>query len=242
MEHRAPRHWLARATIIACIGALAPCAHAQDIPTQAAANAATPPARHAFSSAMRQPLVDFNINQDEIPDSLRKAAHNPYETADSCAAMAAEIATLDRALGPDLDLTATKTTKRQMASRAAAGAVRRLAVSWIPYRGVVRTLTGAEAHARKTQDAALAGAVRRAYLKGLGERDGCTGAMPRRIAMEAPPEALAPPAVQAAATEPLEVPSVEALDAPQPLDATLLPASSVGPPVGATKVVALTKP
>lgn len=208
----APRHWLAGAAIISSLGVFAPCAHAQATPTQAAATAATPPAPHAFTSAMRQPLADFNINQAEIPDSLRKAADDPYalEAITSCAAMAAEIATLDEALGPDLDVTATKTTKRQMASRAATGALRRFAVSWIPYRGVVRTLTGAEAHARKSQQAALAGAVRRAYLKGLGERDGCgPEAAPRRVVAEQ----TTPEAKDAVAVEPdiaLEAPTVDA--------------------------------
>lgn len=214
MEHplSAPRHWLAGAAIISSLGVFAPCAHAQATPTQAAATAATPPPPHAFSSAMRQPLADFNINQAEIPDSLRKAAEDPYapEATSSCAAMAAEIATLDQALGPDLDVTATKTTKRQVASRAAVGAVRRFAVSWIPYRGVVRTLTGAEAHARKSQDAALAGAVRRAYLKGLGERDGCgPEAAPRRMVAEQ----TTPEAIDTIVAEPdiaLEAPTVDA--------------------------------
>lgn len=179
----APRRWLAGAAMISSLGVFAPCAHAQDSRTPATA----PAQRNAFISAVGQPLADFNINQAAIPDSLRKAVEDPYAlSADSCAAMASEIAGLDLALGPDLDADTVKTTKRGMASRAAAGAVRRLAVSWIPYRGVVRTLTGAEAHARKSQDAALAGAVRRAYLKGLGERDGCTGAMPRRVHQIAP--------------------------------------------------------
>lgn len=214
MEHplSAPRHWLAGAAIISSLSVFAPCAHAQASPTQAAATAAAPPAPHAFSSAMRQPLADFNINPAEIPDSLRKAADDPYapEAARSCAVMAAEIAALDQALGPDLDVTANKTTRRQMASRAAAGAVRRLAVSWIPYRGVVRTLTGADARASKSQDAALAGAVRRAYLKGLGERDGCgPEAAPRRVAVDQ----TTPQAIDAGATErdiAREAPTVDA--------------------------------
>ncbi|MDO8801954.1 hypothetical protein [Phenylobacterium sp.] len=199
MEHplSAPRHWLAGAAIISSLGVFAPCAHAQDIPAQAAAS----PQRNEFVSAIGQPLADFNINQAEIHDSLRKAAHGPYAALAGCAAMASEIAGLDEALGPDLDVAALKTTKRRMASRAAAGAIRRLSVSWIPMRGVVRTVTGAEAHARKVQDAALAGAVRRAYLKGLGERDGCAGAMPRRALVE----------LEIIETEQLAIP---ALDAP----------------------------
>ncbi|MES2341852.1 MAG: hypothetical protein V4597_09250 [Pseudomonadota bacterium] len=169
--------------MISALGVFAPCAHAADLGAQAA----TPPAPNAFVSAMGQPLADFNINQAEIPDSLRKAVHDPYalDADDSCAAMAGEIAGLDAALGPDLDVDAVRTTRRTMVTRAAAGAVRRLAVSWIPYRGVLRTVTGAESHARKAQEAALAGAVRRAYLKGLGQRGGCgPEAAPRRALAE----------------------------------------------------------
>ena len=159
------RPWLAGAAIMTALCAYAPSATAGPPTTT----------RDELISAVRQPLTDFNINQIEIPDSLRKAAHAPYAhaPAGSCEAIALEIADLDEALGPDLDLAAEKTTKRKLASRAAMGAVRRLSSSWIPYRGVLRTVTGAEAHARKVSNATLAGAVRRAYLKGLGERDNC---------------------------------------------------------------------
>src|SRR5258705_4295618 len=43
----------------------------------------------------------------------------------------------------------------------------------IPFRGWVRKLSGAERHDRFVQGAINAGAVRRAYLKGLGEAKGC---------------------------------------------------------------------
>ena len=43
----------------------------------------------------------------------------------------------------------------------------------IPFRGVVRKLSGAESHDRLVQSAIIAGNVRRAYLKGLGEARGC---------------------------------------------------------------------
>ena len=227
MEHplSAPRHWLAGAAIISSLGVFAPCAHAQDIRTQAA-RAAAPRERNEFMSAVEQPLADFNINQAEIPDSLRKAAADPYAAlaADSCAVMASEIADLDTALGPDLDVDAVKTTKRRMASRAAAGAIRRLSVSWIPMRGIVRTVSGAEAHARKAQDAALAGAVRRAYLKGLGERDGCAGAMPRRVVVD-----------QVA-------PAPELIATPEAGEARLIKTENLAVPAAQSQVVALTAP
>ena len=43
----------------------------------------------------------------------------------------------------------------------------------IPFRGWVRKLTGAERHDSFVQAAIIAGGVRRAYLKGLGEARGC---------------------------------------------------------------------
>ena len=53
--------------------------------------------------------------------------------------------------------------------------------SVIPYRGVVREVTGAEKRARSVNEALLAGTVRRAYLKGYGEMLGCAyPASPRR--------------------------------------------------------------
>lgn len=208
MEHplSAPRQWLAGAAVMTSLGVFAPCAHAQD------ARAAAPPQRNEFVAAVGQPLADFNINQTEIPDSLRRAVRGPYEplAANSCAAMVGEIADLDQALGPDLDVAAVKTTRRGRVSGAATGAIRRLSVSWIPMRGIVRTVTGAEAHARKVQDAALAGAVRRAYLKGLADRDGCAEAMPRRALVM-----LEIIETEALAIPPLDAPAqVVALDTP----------------------------
>jgi hypothetical protein len=58
-----------------------------------------------------------------------------------------------------------KTTALTVASGAASDV--------IPFRGWIRKLSGAEQHDRYVQAAITAGAVRRAYLKGLGEAKGC---------------------------------------------------------------------
>jgi hypothetical protein len=55
----------------------------------------------------------------------------------------------------------------------ALGAAADFASDAIPFRGWVRKLSGAEKHERLVRDAITAGAVRRAYLKGLGEAKGC---------------------------------------------------------------------
>ena len=43
----------------------------------------------------------------------------------------------------------------------------------IPWQGVVRFVSGADARDRRVRRAIIAGATRRAYLKGLGEEKGC---------------------------------------------------------------------
>ncbi|MDZ4318955.1 MAG: hypothetical protein U1A07_08985, partial [Phenylobacterium sp.] len=53
------------------------------------------------------------------------------------------------------------------------GAVAGFTQDVIPFRGWVRKLSGAEQHDNLVRDAIIAGGVRRAYLKGLGEARGC---------------------------------------------------------------------
>jgi hypothetical protein len=45
--------------------------------------------------------------------------------------------------------------------------------SFIPFRSVLRELSGAADHQRAFQAAIYAGAVRRGFLKGLGQQQGC---------------------------------------------------------------------
>jgi len=52
--------------------------------------------------------------------------------------------------------------------------------SLIPFGGVIREISGANAQQRKWQEAIYAGSVRRAFLKGVGQQRGC--AYPARAA------------------------------------------------------------
>jgi hypothetical protein len=45
--------------------------------------------------------------------------------------------------------------------------------SFIPFRGVIREISGANEHDRKLQTAILAGVARRSFLKGTGQAKGC---------------------------------------------------------------------
>ena len=126
--------------------------------------------------ALAAPLHDVNLVRTKIPDVLLDAIDAPYARPRpvTCMEIAAEIAPLDDALGADLDRPPTKTNPGlvhrggNLAGDTAVDALRATAEGIIPYRSWVRKLTGAEQHARLVQAAIEAGAIRRAYLKGLG--------------------------------------------------------------------------
>lgn len=116
------------------------------------------------------PITDLNLKKDPIPPVLLAAVANPYADAGitTCAAIRGAIEPLDAVLGPDMDVAANDS------ERVSAGAVAKSVVaSFIPFRGVIRELTGAADHQREFEAAIYAGAVRRGFLKGLGQQKGC---------------------------------------------------------------------
>lgn len=133
------------------------------------------------------PLRDLNLLKDGIPPVLQAAARDPYATAGlaRCAEVAAAVEELDRLLGPDFDradverggLTAGKV------AQSAVGAL-------IPFRGLIREVSGAASAERQLQVAIFAGATRRGFLKGLGLQRGCHApARPAPVAQPVkPPE------------------------------------------------------
>jgi hypothetical protein len=142
---------------------------------QSAAQAPSSP-RAKAGEVVKQPLRDLNVMRDAIPEALRKAKAAPYAEPQeaSCHAVRVEIYELDYALAEDLDAGKEEddSFSKKVANETynlARGAVSGL----IPYRGILRRVTGAEKHAREINEALLAGAVRRSYLKGYGEALGC---------------------------------------------------------------------
>lgn len=135
----------------------------------------------AMEKAVKAPLVDLNLLRKKIPDVLREARREPYQMPEisTCDALRIEINRLDSALGPDLDRRGvndgeTLTEKgREEAGDATADALKDLTTGWIPYRGWVRRLTGAERWSREVSKHIAAGITRRAFLKGFGQAEGC---------------------------------------------------------------------
>lgn len=134
-----------------------------------------------IGGAVVAPLHDVNLVRTKIPPVLLDAIDAPYRTQRpiTCRSLAEAIAPLDAALGRDLDQAESKTDpslvqrSRTAAGDAAVDAVKGAAESVIPMRGWVRELSGAEQHDRLVRAAIEAGAIRRGYLKGLGESLRC---------------------------------------------------------------------
>lgn len=127
--------------------------------------------------AAAQPLEDLNLRSDDIPTILIIAQAAPYElgavtgqidTAD-CQLIRNEIDLLEEVLGPDVDQVAKKEGLADKGLRIGGNLLGGL----IPFRGVVRELSGANAERAKIAAAMSAGIARRGFLKGYGQGIGC---------------------------------------------------------------------
>jgi len=132
-----------------------------------------------LKEALATPLDDVNIRRIEIPEVLKKAVAAPYDLKGltSCSAVTAEVRRIDAALGPDFDIPPVEAEKSraQQAKSGAATVTRVGAQMLMPFRGVVRQISGANAHQRELTDAIEAGSARRGFLKGVGMRMNCPG-------------------------------------------------------------------
>lgn len=116
------------------------------------------------------PASDLNLRKGEIPQVLIDAEGAPYSLAGlrRCPQIAAEVGRLDAALGDDIDI-AEKRGRRISAGKVAQSVVG----GFIPFRGIIREISGANEQERRVQTAIYAGSVRRSFLKGIGQQRGC---------------------------------------------------------------------
>jgi hypothetical protein len=164
-----------RAAAIACALLAAACTTTRSdgsprVQTSSEAN------RESLPGAMKAPLRDVNVLRTKIPAVLLEAQADPYARPRrlSCRDLISMVGALDEALGPDLDLPPEEgDSLTEQGKEGALGFVAGAASDVIPFRSWVRRLTGAERHDKLVQQAIMAGAVRRGYLKGLGESKGC---------------------------------------------------------------------
>ena len=134
-----------------------------------------------ITEAATTPLGDLNLVHAKIPPVLLAAQKGAYALpADrTCTGIGNEILALDAALGADIDAPATPSNPAlvergvEIVGGVAVSGVRSLAEWIMPFRGLVRKLSGADEYSKEFSAAITAGITRRAFLKGLGQSAGC---------------------------------------------------------------------
>jgi hypothetical protein len=132
-----------------------------------------------LDDAALTPLNDLNLRRTQIPPFL-DAIISPYEPVKvlTCGAIASDVITLTEILGADSDAMPgpEDSMGQQLGDEAADFAldtVSSTVTDFIPFRSVVRQISGATAWERRLRNAYERGIQRRAYLKGIGASMGC---------------------------------------------------------------------
>ena len=120
-----------------------------------------------------EPARDVGLQRVTVPPILEQAAVDPYSLVNmrNCGQLAVEVGALSRVLGPDFD--AARAPRRHRNGEIAEAGGRAVVNSIIPFRGVVRELSGAASADRRLQAAIDAGIARRGFLRGTQRARGC---------------------------------------------------------------------
>ncbi len=126
------------------------------------------------SDIATQPAQDVNAKKIKIPEKLKDIQKKPYslKKLNSCSALIKEVKELNEVLGPDLDEKVDKESsekRKETASRVGGS----ITGGIIPFRGIVREVSGAAKAQRRYNEAVTAGITRRAFIKGIGQERKC---------------------------------------------------------------------
>jgi hypothetical protein len=122
-----------------------------------------------------QPANDVGMAKTAIPPVLQNAQNNPYDLTGlkTCAQLGAAAADLTKVLGPDFVVGYNK--KENKAGRLAEAGGKTIVNALIPFRGLVREVSGAAPAQRRLNDAIDAGFARRGFLRGVAFSRRCPG-------------------------------------------------------------------
>lgn len=128
-----------------------------------------------------QPVRDVGIEKEKIPKVLQEAVENPYAPlpSRSCRSLNIALGELNAVLGEDF--TSGAETNEDRTGKIAEAVGRTVVNSLIPFRSLVREISGAGPAERRLQAAVTAGVARRGYLRGLASAKDC------KIAPNVPP-------------------------------------------------------
>jgi len=151
----------------------------------ALAQTAVAPENVRAEDVAMSPLSDLNVRKKDVPVVLEMAMAKPYDLSGikSCKGLTTAIMDLDGALGDDIDVATGEKSDMEKAGNGAGAIAKSVLGSFIPFRGIIREVSGANAQERLWDRALYAGTARRAFLKGMGEQRGC--AWPARSATPA---------------------------------------------------------
>lgn len=123
--------------------------------------------RDGAGRIVSQPARDVGAARTNIPPALAAAAADPYamKGLGSCKGIAKAFHSLTDVLGPDFK--AGETKKENKAGKLAEAGGKTVVNSLIPFRGLVREVTGAAPAQRRLNRAIDAGYARRGFLRGL---------------------------------------------------------------------------
>jgi hypothetical protein len=123
--------------------------------------------RRTTTEIVSQPARDVGASRSEIPPVLAKASNDPYSLngLKTCKAISSEVQALNQVLGPDFER-GDKYQENRMAKLAQAGG-KTVINSIIPFRGLVREVSGAAPADRRLAAAVDAGYARRGFLHGV---------------------------------------------------------------------------
>ncbi|WP_353227059.1 hypothetical protein [Novosphingobium sp.] len=144
------------------------------VPMPAPAQTVVAPKPVTVGDVATKPIDDLNLRKVPIAPALETAMANPYglPAKGRCAGLQRDIAALDAALGPDIDESVAP-TRRQKRDRVIVGTARSVVGGIIPFGGIVREISGANAEDNRRARYLYAGSVRRAWLKGYARARGC---------------------------------------------------------------------
>jgi hypothetical protein len=109
----------------------------------------------------------------QVPPILVKAQNDPYSLKGlkTCKQLAAEVTDLNVVLGPDYVV--GNEVKENRAGKLAEAGGKTVINTIIPFRGLVREITGAAPADRRLNAALDAGYARRGFLRGVHSKQGC---------------------------------------------------------------------
>jgi len=120
-----------------------------------------------------QPAKDVGVARTTIPPVLIAASENPYSVKGirTCRDISAAFHALTDVIGPDFKAGDTK--KENRAGKLAEAGGQTVVNSLIPFRGLVREVTGAAPAQRRLNRAFDAGYARRGFLRGIHQTRKC---------------------------------------------------------------------